>query len=162
MADEPILFVLLIPFSGSWNVGHRMAGAAALAVERVNADKALLPRRRLEYSWEDSGCSAQQGLAVMGELLGGASSVGAKVGAVIGPGCSATCVVTSYLSGGQKIPQISWGCASPKLSDKDQYGLVRLPRPCLSLRASNVWDCDVRLLCSSLEQQHLTPAKGQR
>ena len=49
-ADEPILFVLLIPFSGSWNVGHRMAGAAALAVERVNADKALLPRRAKRIS----------------------------------------------------------------------------------------------------------------
>ena len=32
-----------MPLSGSWDGGKRVAGAAALAVERVNADKALLP-----------------------------------------------------------------------------------------------------------------------
>ena len=113
-------FVLLMPSSGSWDIGLRIAGAAALAVERVNADKALLPGRRFEYSWADSGCSAQKALKEMGDLLRKAS----KVDAVIGPGCSTACKVTSYLSSGQEIPQISWACASPKLSDKDQYRLV--------------------------------------
>ena len=120
-ADQPIHFALLMPMSGSWDGGKRVAGAAALAVERVNAEKALLPGRRLEYSWADSGCSAQQGLAAMGELLGGAS----KVDAVIGPGCSSACEVTSYLAGGQKIPQISWGCSAVSLSNKEKYRLVR-------------------------------------
>ena len=99
----------------------RGAGAAALAVERVNADKALLPGQRLEYSWADSGCSAQHGLAAMGELLAGES----KIDAVIGPGCSSACEVTSYLSAGQKIPQISWGCTASSLSNKEKYHLVR-------------------------------------
>ena len=111
-----------MPLSGSWDGGKRVAGAAALAVERVNTNKAMLPGRRLEYSWADSGCSAQHGLAAMGELLGGASTVDA----VIGPGCSSACEVTSYLSGGQGIPQISWGCALPELSDKEKHRLVRL------------------------------------
>jgi hypothetical protein len=65
--------------SGLWDGGKRVAGAAALAVERVNANKALLPGRRLEYGWADSGCSAQQGLAAMGELLRGASKVDAAL-----------------------------------------------------------------------------------
>ena len=91
IAEGPIHFALLMPFSGAWDSGKRIAGAAALAVERVNADKALLPKRRLEYSWADSGCSAQQGLKAMGELLGQAS----KVDAVIGPGCTSACEVTS-------------------------------------------------------------------
>ena len=107
--------------SGSWDGGKRVAGAAALAVERVNANKALMPGRRLEYGWANSGCSAQQGLAAMGELLGGESTVDA----VIGPACSTACEVTSYLSGGQKIPQISWGCTASSLSDKEKYPLVR-------------------------------------
>ena len=101
-----IHFALLMPFSGSWNVGKLVAGAAALAVERVHADKALLPGRHLEYSWADSGCSAQQGLAAMGTLLREAS----RVDAVIGPGCSSACLVTSYLARGQQFPSISWGC----------------------------------------------------
>ena len=67
--------------SGSWDGGLKTAGAAALAVERVNADSALLPRRMLAYSYADSGCSAQQGLAAMGKLLQGES----RISAVIGP-----------------------------------------------------------------------------
>ena len=74
-----------MPMSGSWDAGKRVAGAAALAVERVNADNALLPTQWLEYSWADSGCSAQQGLKAMGKLLAG------SVDAVIGPGCSSAC-----------------------------------------------------------------------
>ena len=109
--------------SGSWDGGKRVAGAAALAVERVNANKSLLPGRRLEYSWADSGCSAQQGLAAMGELLGGAS----RVDAVIGPGCSSACEATSYLAGGQGTPQISYGCTASSLSNKEEHRLVR---PC--------------------------------
>ena len=94
------------PMRGSWNGGLKTAGAAALAVERVNADKTLLPGRILQYSWADSGCSAQQGLAAMGKLLQGES----RMNAVIGPGCSAVCEVTSYLSGGQNLPQIGYSC----------------------------------------------------
>ena len=111
-------------------MGRRIAGAAAIAAEKVNADKALLPGRWLEYTWADSGCSAQQGLVAMGELLGRAS----RVDAVIGPGCSSACEVTSYLSGGQKIPQISWGCTAVSLSNKEKYRLVR--HPLLSLHCA--------------------------
>ena len=110
-----------MPLSGSRDGAKRVAGAAALAVERVNTNKAMLPGRRLEYGWADSGCSAQEGLEAMGELLRGAS----KVDAVIGPACSSACEVTSYLSGGQGIPQISWGCLASSLSNKEKYRLVR-------------------------------------
>ena len=117
-AEEPIFFALLVPLTGSWVL--RGAGAAPLAVERVNADRALLPRHVLKYSWANSGCSAQQGLAAMGKLLGGVS----RVDAVIGPGCASACEVTSYLSLGQNIPQVSWGCTAGKLSDKKNYQMV--------------------------------------
>ena len=120
---DPIHFALLMPVSGSWDGGLRIAGAAALAVERVNADKNLLPGRVLEYSWADSGCSAKQGLKAMGELLGGES----RISAVIGPACSSACEVTSQLTAGQDIPQISYGCTSPTLSDKDEFELVCIP-----------------------------------
>ena len=91
--------------SGIWYAGLWVAGAAALAVDQVNADKTLLRGRVLEYTWANSGCSAKQGLAAMGELLAGES----RIDGVIGPGCSSACEVTSYLSGGQGIAQVSWG-----------------------------------------------------
>ena len=105
--------------SGAFPRGPKIAGAAALAVANVNADKTLLQGRRLQYSWADSGCSAKQGLKAMGELLGGES----RIDAVIGPGCSAACEVTSHLSAGRNIPQISWGCTSHILSDKFEHQL---------------------------------------
>ena len=56
----------------------------------------------------------------MGELLGGES----RIDAVIGPGCSSVCEVTSYLSAGQGIPQLSFSCTSPTLSAKKEFELV--------------------------------------
>ena len=189
---------LLLPVTGSWAICPRIAGAAALAVTKINNDPKLLPRRMprpsqagrcgkganlnlkvcdleadggctlaeckafcaahagfncsyysyearedecylfvdcqdfnkmkvhyrsyrldgrsfddgsvpvIRYSWADSGCSAKQGLKAMGELLGGKRTVDV----VIGPGCSSACEVTGYLTGGQRIPQISYSwCA---------------------------------------------------
>ena len=139
--------------SGSWDGGKRVAGAAALTVERVIADKTLLPGRRLEYSWADSGCSAQQGLAAMGELLGGASTVDA----VIGPGCSTACEVTSYLAAGQGIPQVSWACGSPELSNKDHHRLVSPLATAPRVRFDCLKMCN--FVCSSRAQWRLTRAK---
>ena len=59
LTEEPIHFALLIPFSGSWDIGGRVAGAAALAVERVNADKALLPGYVLQQSHLDRKCTVR-------------------------------------------------------------------------------------------------------
>ena len=223
-AEHPIHIAVLVPLVGSWADGAGIVGAVELAIEKVKADKSLLPRqlsktlkdRRcdrdlnlnlkvcdkdgdggvnknqgscsmaecealceaqaaefptilqfqvlpfsckyyayepsdgecfvfnackkpvkkvgyatypvegsvgfvLEYSFADSGCTAKQGLAAMGGLLGSID-----IHAVIGPGCSsASCEVTSFLSAGSSIPQISWGCTSPTLSNKNEYQLVR-------------------------------------
>ena len=135
MAEKPIHLAFLMWFK----TGQQEAGAAALAVERVNADKALLPGRGLEYSWADSGCSARQGLAAIGKLLGEAR----RVNAVIGPACSSVCDLTSYLAAGQDIPQISYSCTSPVLSNKTKYALVTPSLslgPILGLRPGMVWD----------------------
>ena len=83
--------------SGLTKKGRRIAGAAELAVQQVNADKTLLPGHTLDYLWGDSGCSPKQALVAMGELLHDKT----HVSAVIGPGCSSACKVTSYLGAGQ-------------------------------------------------------------
>ena len=73
-AHQPELtLALLLPMA---LVGNRIAGAAALAVERANADNALLPGCRLQYKYMDSGCSTWQGLQAMGELLAGVNILG--------------------------------------------------------------------------------------
>ena len=94
---------------GTWDGGLRIAGAAALAVETVNSDKMLLPDFVFNFSWANSGCSPKLSLASFGELLRGDS----RIDAVIGPACTSACAVTSYLSEGQRLPQISYGSLSP-------------------------------------------------
>ena len=117
IAPGPVNFALLCPMTGSWAGGTRVAGAAKIAVERINSDKTLLPGREMKFAWRDSGCSAEKGLAALGELLGG------SIDAVIGPGCSSACEVTNHLAAAQQIPQISWGCTAPSLSNKEKHGL---------------------------------------
>ena len=133
-AGKTIHLAALIPVTGSWSAGLSTAGAIALAVKQVNADKLLLPGRVLEYNWADSGCSPKQALVAMGELLGEE----VHISAVIGPTCSAACEVTSYLSSGYELPQISWGCTSPTLSNKNEYGLV-CPAESVPARSVLVW-----------------------
>ena len=99
---------LLLPMSVSrdWPGGRQIAGAATLAVDRVNADKNLLPGHLLQYSSADSGCSVTQGLEAMGKLLAGKD----RIDAVIGPTSSAACEITSHLAVGENVPQISYAC----------------------------------------------------
>ena len=81
VADEPVNVALLMPTTGSWLVGFQIAGAAPLAVKRVNADKTLLHGRTLTYSWEDSGCTAADGLRALGSLW---NRLDGRMDAVIG------------------------------------------------------------------------------
>ena len=48
---------VLLPMTG-WEMGKQIAGAASLAVDRVNADETLLAGRHLIYRWANSGCDA--------------------------------------------------------------------------------------------------------
>ena len=82
--EEPVHFALLID-----KALLSIAGAAEIAVQTVNANEDLLPGRRMEYSWANSGCNASKGLQAMGDLLRGTN----QINAVIGPACSQACEV---------------------------------------------------------------------
>ena len=105
IAENLVHIALLLPMTGQWPGGLRVAGAAALAVERVNADNSLLPGRTLQYTAADSGCTARQGLKAMGliETVDGGTSwddsdvdaEASSTNALIGPGCSTACEVAA-------------------------------------------------------------------
>ena len=68
--------------SGSWAGGRTIAGAAALAVQRINADAGLLGGMRVEYVWEDVGCSTvYKALQGIQKLL-----ADPKIDGIVGPG----------------------------------------------------------------------------
>ena len=95
----------LLPLSGAWAGGPKIVGALPLAVERVNADPALLPGRTLEYVVRDSQCSAAAARQGFGEL----TSDGNHIDAVLGPGCSSGCELTGIMTGAVGLAQISYG-----------------------------------------------------
>ena len=77
LSDEPIHLGILVDSDEHKANTGALQSAAALAVQRVNTDTDLLAGRGdraagryLKLSIHDSGCSAKQGLRVMGELLG--------------------------------------------------------------------------------------------
>ena len=133
-ADKTVHIGLLLPMVGRFDEGARIAGAAQLAVDRVNNDEALFPGYVLKFMWNNSGCSARQGLAALGKLMdrqreSAATSGGdSRLNIVIGPGCSSACEPAAYLAESKKIPLISWGCTSPALSNKEEYPLVCVMR----------------------------------
>ena len=77
-----------------------IAGALPLAVDRVNEDASLLPGRKLDFRWRDSGCSASAALQGLGSLQSGGDH---PIDAVIGPGCSVACEPTGYLTAGVRL-----------------------------------------------------------
>ena len=82
--EKPIHLALLLAMSGASPHGRRIAGAAALAVERVNANKALLPRHRLEYHWADAGRSARLSTPTASHVHSGMLSMKPAVMAIKG------------------------------------------------------------------------------
>ena len=127
MLPKRLQLALLIPATGSWQGAFTIAGAAALAIERVNQDDTLLPGWSLEYDWQDSGCSAAQALTALAELEGRTlrrTGGKARFGPVIGPGCSSACIMTAGYAVAHNQPQISYSCTDDTLSDKSKYPLV--------------------------------------
>ena len=79
--DDVLKLGLLLPVSGSWKAGRTIAGAAALAVQRINDDAGLLGGMRVEYVWVDSGFTVAAGNEAVAKLL-----ANKDIDAVFGPG----------------------------------------------------------------------------
>ena len=63
---------VILPYTGTWPIGSKMAGAVAVAMERVNTDQMLSAVREgghnFSFTWRDSQCLDNVGLPVVVEL----------------------------------------------------------------------------------------------
>ena len=118
-ADPVIRVGVLISYGDGLSNASMFANAVSLAVERINNDSSLLVGSRLAFVFAEARCSAPAALAALSELLEEGPLV-----AVIGPGCSVACEATGFLTAGRDLPQISYGCLSPSLTDKQAYPTV--------------------------------------
>ena len=80
-ADPSIKIGLLLPITGPWKAGRTIPGAAALAVQRINADPSFLGGMRVEYVYVDAGFTVSSGSDAMSKLLAMKG-----IDAVFGPG----------------------------------------------------------------------------
>jgi ABC-type branched-subunit amino acid transport system substrate-binding protein len=67
--DDVLKIGLLLPITGSWKAGRTIPGAAALAVQAINADPSLLGGMRVEYVYVDAGFTAAAGTEAAFKLL---------------------------------------------------------------------------------------------
>ena len=81
MPDETIKIGLLLALTGPWKAGRTIPGAAALAVQRINADPSFLGGMRIEYVYVDAGFTVSSGSDAMSKLLAMKG-----IDAVFGPG----------------------------------------------------------------------------
>jgi hypothetical protein len=113
VSDDVLMLGLLLPVSSSWTAGRTIAGAAALAVKRINDDAGLLGGMRVEYTWSDVGCRPYK--AVEGTLKFMADP---KIDGIIGPGTLATC------TSGEPCLRVGYR------SDMTESGCVGCDDPC--------------------------------
>ena len=108
----------LVPFSGSWRGGPKMASAILIAMDKVNDDPYWLQGHNLSYVMKDSRCEAEASIVSVIDLYTLEDPI---VDVYIGPGCSTGCLPGAFIAAHWGIPMISWGCGATDLSDKATY-----------------------------------------
>ena len=81
MPEDALKIGLLLALSGPWKAGRTIPGAAALAVQAINADPSLLGGMRVEFVFEDVGCGTYAAVSGVQKLLSDP-----KIDAIFGPG----------------------------------------------------------------------------
>jgi ABC-type branched-subunit amino acid transport system substrate-binding protein len=118
--EKVVRLGLLLPITG-WTEGRTILGAATLAINEINGHpNGLMQGRRLEFVYEDDGCSPMLGTTALSRLLEAKATK--PIHAVIGASCNAACLPSGFLAAGSNLPQVSYGCSS---------GTTRLPLECL-------------------------------
>ncbi|XP_077977730.1 atrial natriuretic peptide receptor 2-like [Glandiceps talaboti] len=115
--DDDIVLGLMIPWTGSWPVGRRIASAFLVALDEINNSTSILPNRTISFVWNDTQCNAMEGLREVVDLWTHVK----PLHAIIGPGCDIVCEPAALLASAWAIPMISWGCEVSTLSNKDEY-----------------------------------------
>jgi ABC-type branched-subunit amino acid transport system substrate-binding protein len=96
-----------------------------MALEEINADPALLPDTVLVGVTADDACTKSGGitapLSQCGPLSEATGCTDKYFDVIVGSGCSSSCQATARLAEAWEVPQVSWACTSPSLSNTNEY-----------------------------------------
>jgi ABC-type branched-subunit amino acid transport system substrate-binding protein len=122
-AANTLRIAVLVPPFGTLPSSRSLIAAADVAVKGLNERAAsLLAGKQLLYDYREVKCDSFASTAAISILL-----EQGPLDAVIGGFCSTSCESSAFLTAGRDIPQISYGCTSAALSDKEKYPTVRSP-----------------------------------
>ena len=122
-SDQALRIAVLVPAFGTLPSSRSLIAAADVAVKGLNERAAsLLAGKQLMYEYREVKCDSSASAAAISILL-----EEGPLDAVIGGFCSTGCESSAFLTAGRDIPQISYGCTSAALSDKEKYPTVRSP-----------------------------------
>lgn len=105
---------LFVPWTG-WSAGQRLASAAPIAIDKINADRTILPDYTINYEWKDCGCDKVMSAG------GTVEFIKRNYAAIIGPYCSDGCKPSGLIAGYYNVPMITYSCSTPDLSVKKDY-----------------------------------------
>ena len=105
---------LFVPWTG-WSAGQRLASAAPIAIDKINADPSILPDYRINFEWRDCGCNKVMSAG------GTVEFIKKNYAAIIGPYCSDGCKPSGLIAGFYNVPMITYSCSTPDLSVKKDY-----------------------------------------
>jgi len=149
-APSEFVFAGMFPRAG-WDVGEICTASAVIAIDEINLDATLLPNTVLKQYWNDkivaddssnfldasssfvgqtagqyitdSQCDPKMSMNVFMQQLMNAKNADPsyEISAIIGPGCSGATLPVAQAAAGLRIPIMSFGASSPKLSDAAAY-----------------------------------------
>ena len=108
-------------FNPSWNEGDRILPALYLARDQINNRTDLLPCHQLELVPVDGGCDIAS-TTVVSTAIGLFSKDGSRIVGMIGPGCSASSLLSGHVLNQPEIEIVHiHGGGSPLLSNRSTY-----------------------------------------
>uniref|UniRef100_A0A3P8R7U2 Guanylate cyclase n=1 Tax=Astatotilapia calliptera TaxID=8154 RepID=A0A3P8R7U2_ASTCA len=112
---------LLIAFQAPWNITFpfsalRLGSAIQIAVEKVNANPALLGNINLDFVFKDTECSPKESLGAFIHQVWKEN-----VSALFGPACPEEAEVTGLIASKWNIPMFGFVGQSTKMDDSDNY-----------------------------------------
>lgn len=116
ISSSEIRLGVLLPITGRWPIGTRIAAAVPLATSDVMNDATLLPGYNITYEIVDSSCEPEQGLRGMVGFKG--------VDLFIGPACSVVVEPAALLAKIWNKPIITYAASSNKFINKNVYSTL--------------------------------------